>query len=129
MHQEGADAAVLHATRIAANTPIGRPVFTAGDTRAHYMAPRVIQSSAANGIALALNPAVSGLVPFPWPAPQGAMVLKGKLLHLPFVACCDTGDFRGCVEQRVGPINWLTHQAFLVSTCLAPATVRPSSVF
>jgi hypothetical protein len=86
MHQEGADMAVLHATRIAANAPIGRPVFTAGDTRAHYIAPSIIQSSSANGIALALNPAVSGLVPFPWPAPPGAVVLKGKLPHLPFFA-------------------------------------------
>ena len=48
MHQEGADMAVLHATQIAANVPIGRPVSTAGDGRAHYTAPRVIQSSAAN---------------------------------------------------------------------------------
>ena len=86
MHQEGADMAVLHATQIAANVPIGRPVSTAGDARAHYTAPRVIQSSAANGIALALNPAVSGLTQFPWPAPQGAVVLKGKLLPLPFLA-------------------------------------------
>ncbi len=97
-NQERAHIANVQATRTAANASIGQPVFTAGDMRAQYVAPLVFQPSSAGASALAqiLNPAAPGLVQFPWPAPQGAVILKGKLPPLPFLASCVTLYFRRC---------------------------------
>jgi hypothetical protein len=57
--------------------PPGYP-YTAYTMRAPAASHVVYSSHYGSVVAQAMNPALAGTVAFPWPAPQGTIVLKGE---------------------------------------------------